>query len=270
MKKSDIKACVMRIEGTNCEDETKRAFQKLGVNAEIVHLKQLTKGVSKERRRNLFKYHILIFPGGFSAGDYVTSGAIWSARVKGNIYNDLKKFVKEGRPVGGICNGFQVLMNLGFLDVEAALTVNESALFECRPAYIKKLNECAFTEHIEKDMVLSLPVAHAEGRFVLAPDKERKGLKTLEENDQIIFKYTKADGEPANGAYPWNPNGSFADIAGICNLERNVFGMMPHPERALENFEQHDWARKQNIIPEGDGEGTPIFKSVIEYVLKRF
>lgn len=241
MKRSDIRVCVLRIEGTNCEDETKRGFDKLGVKAEIKHLKEL---------KDIFDYHILMLPGGFSAGDYVASGAIMASRIRAKFYGALINFIKEGRVIGGICNGFQALMYLKLLDVEGALTTNMSARFECMPVFLRREKECAFTENTAK--LMCFPVAHAEGRFIGRIDEE-----------QIVLRYAKPDGSAAEGEYPYNPNGSLDDIAAICNRDGNVFGMMPHPERVLEHVNQHDWTRR---LPEQEGEGMQIFRSVIDYV----
>lgn len=241
MKRSDVRVCVLRIEGTNCEDETKRGFERAGVSAEIKHLKELD---------NILDYHILVFPGGFSAGDYVASGAIMAARVKAKFYDQLREFVREGRVIGGICNGFQVLMRLNLLDVEGALTTNMSARYECRPVFLSKERECAFTGSVHGTMCL--PVAHGEGRLIGQIPEE-----------QVVFRYVRPDGSPAAGEYPYNPNGSQGDIAAICNRDGNVFGMMPHPERVLEHVNQHDWTRR---APEEEGEGMQIFRSVVSYV----
>ncbi len=116
MKVEDIKICVLRIEGTNCEDESFRAFKRLGANPEQVHLKQLTgQDVWDSEKRDLMDYHILMIPGGFSSGDYVRAGAIWAARMKSKLAGPLTDFVKDGRAVLGVCNGFQVLVELGIL-----------------------------------------------------------------------------------------------------------------------------------------------------------
>ena len=275
MKKSDIKACIMRIEGTNCEDETERAFEKLGVNGEIVHLNQLIGSVSEEKKRKLSDYDILMLPGGFSAGDYVSSGTIMAARIRAGLYGEMRDFVDEGKPVGGICNGFQVLLNLGLLDTRAALTTNRSARFECRPVFLEKVHDCAFS-HLTGENIC-LPVAHGEGRFVFSPGEEGSMFKELEENEQIVFTYSRDGGGLADGEYPYNPNGSFRDIAAICSREKNVFGLMPHPERVLENFEQHDWTRSQGgcayVKPMKSldrGDGFSIFESVVSYVERGF
>ena len=115
MNTEDIKVCVLRIEGTNCEDETYEAFKMLGASPEKVHLKQLTSSTASTLKRELDDYHLLVFPGGFSAGDYIRAGAIFAARMKSALAKDLEKFVDSGKPVLGICNGFQILVELGLL-----------------------------------------------------------------------------------------------------------------------------------------------------------
>ena len=254
MKHGDINVCVLRIEGTNCEDETKRGFEALGVNADIKHLKEIN-------GKNLFDYQILMLPGGFSAGDYVSSGAIMAARIRAKFYDELREFVREGRAVGGICNGFQALMHLNLLDTEAALTTNKTARFECMPVFLKKDRDCIFTA--EAADLMCLPVAHAEGRLIFSRGEEKKA----EDNGQIIFRYAREDGSPAGEEYPYNPNGSVHDIAALCNVDKNVFGMMPHPERVLEPTNQHDWTRK---TPGEEGEGVQIFRSVVDHIEKAF
>ena len=280
MQKEDIRVCVLRIEGTNCEDETQKAFEKLGVSAEIVHLKQLIKSsdIPEALHRDLFDYQILMFPGGFSSGDYVRAGAILAARIKKYIGAKLIEFIENGYAVGGICNGFQVMVELGILpgfnntmsDVaHAVLTNNESAKFECRPTLLKPINNCVFTENLDLNKILLIPSAHGEGRFTFTPEKEEEYLNCLENNNQIIFKYAKPGGNFADGEYPWNPNGSISDIAGICNPEGNVMGMMPHPERVMHSYLHHDWTRKSQILNK-NGDGRVIFESVIDYIKRRF
>lgn len=280
MQTKDINACVLRIEGTNCEDETARAFQQLGVNAEIVHLKQLIKSpdISGELHRNLYDYQILMFPGGFSSGDYVRAGAILAARIKKYLGEELVEFIENGYAVGGICNGFQVMVELGILpafdrvmsDVpQAVLTNNESAKFECRPTLLKHMTRCVFTRNLNLNKIILCPSAHGEGRLAFAPEKETEYLNRLENNNQIIFKYAKPSGELANREYPWNPNGTASDIAGICNPEGNVMGMMPHPERVMHSYLHHDWTRKPEIVDK-HGDGRVIFESVIDYIKNNF
>jgi phosphoribosylformylglycinamidine synthase len=277
MNIEDIKICVLRIEGTNCEQEMYECFKRLGAKPEIVHLKQLTGDCAPERKRSIRDYQILMIPGGFSSGDYVRAGAILAARMKKSLMQDLVDFVKDGYAVGGICNGFQVLVELGLLPgidktfsetPEIALGVNDSARFECRPTYVKCENsgKCVFTRNIRKGRNLLIPSAHAEGKLILPQEKHEEMLKALIENDQIVFRYVDYMGNYAG--YPWNPNGSIYNIAGICNNTGNVFGMMPHPERVFYKVQHPDWT--QGDIGENVGDGRAIFESVLGYISKKY
>ena len=246
-----INICILRIEGTNCEQETYDAFLELGAQPELVHLKELTP-------QNLFDYQCLMIPGGFSSGDYVRAGAIFAARIRSNLISALREYVDTGYPVGGICNGFQILVELGLLPrvsehPEACLATNDSARFECRPTLLKLENHCAFTQKMDIGSVYEIPSAHAEGKFVSPLTEELMG------NGQVIFRYCNPEGEYAG--YPWNPNGSEYNIAGITNEEGNVFGMMPHPERAFFQYQNQDWTRTKN----NGAHGRLFFESVLEY-----
>jgi len=277
MRIDEIKVCVLRIEGTNCEEESYLSFKRLGVKAEKVHLKQLIgMDVKQQDKRNLLDYHILMIPGGFSSGDYVRAGAILAARIKSSLKHELIDFVEGGYPVLGICNGFQVLVELGLLPAfrsvmsevpEAVLTTNDSSRFECRPSFLKHVNhgKCVFTNKIDRNKIITAPCAHAEGKFLFPKEKEKELLKELIDNDQIVFRYVDKNGEYAG--YPWNPNGSIFNIAGICNPQGNVFGMMPHPERVFYRYTHPNWTRKE-LNERGDGRA--VFESAIEYVKKRF
>ncbi|MBI5000501.1 MAG: phosphoribosylformylglycinamidine synthase subunit PurQ [Euryarchaeota archaeon] len=276
MRPRDVRVCVLRIEGTNCEQEAYQAFADLGAQPEIVHLKQLTGAAPERMRRNLEDYHALMFPGGFSAGDYVRAGAVLAARVKSALSKNLVPFIESGKPVLGVCNGFQALVELGMLPgfggpmaaaPEAALGTNDSGRFECRPTFLKNENKgkCAFTATIPHGGVIMCPSAHAEGKFILPIEQERELLKRLEDSDQIVFRYVNPEGKRAG--HPWNPNGSLDDIAGICSAQGNVMGMMPHPERVFTRYTHPDWTR--NFVgPRGDG--MAIFESILEYVAHRF
>lgn len=277
MNLEDIRVAVVRIEGTNCEMESYHAFKRLGADPELVHLKQLT-GDSSDTRK-LKDYHVLMFPGGFSAGDYVRAGAIFSARIKSSIGRDIREFVEAGYPVLGICNGFQILVELGLLpglgDImtdrpEAVLAMNNSHKFECRPTilkHVKKTNR-VFTEKMGFGELFTIPSAHAEGKFVLPEDREEEMCAEMVKNDQIVFQYVKPDGSSAE--YPFNPNGSVMDIAGITNPTGNVMGMMPHPERVFHRDTSPDWTRNPHKDPAGIGDGWYIFSSLMEYVTRTF
>ncbi len=271
MKRQDIKVCVMRVGGTNCDAETKRAFQELGVAAETLHVNELVK------RRNLLDFQVLVFPGGFSFGDYVRSGVIFARSLSVKLGREIEAFVDEGRPILGICNGFQILVEYGLLPgfegvstyPEATLTTNEPAGFKCQWIYLKAENKgkCAFTTKVTQGKVLRMPIAHGEGRLLFPIEKEQQALEKLVDNDMLVFRYCDRNGEAADGKYPVNPNGSFYDIAGICNREGNIFGLMPHPERAMYGWQQPDWTRQTQLQRFGDGK--LIFESIIDKLTKK-
>ena len=180
MKASQIRVCVLRIEGTNCEEESYLAFRRLGTKPEKVHLKQLIgMDVSHEEKRSLSDYHVLVIPGGFSSGDYVRAGAIFAARMKSRLSKDLVDFVKSGKPLLGICNGFQILVETGLLPAmsgvmseypEAVLGTNDSGRFECRPTILKKVNRgsCVF-ETLDVAVRRAFDAATAGDIVLLAP-----------------------------------------------------------------------------------------------------
>jgi len=275
MRIEEIRVCVLRIEGTNCEDETYQAFARLGAQPEYVHLKQLIGQDTKEgEERKLLDYHILMIPGGFSSGDYVRAGAILAARMR-KLSGDLAEFINEGKAVLGVCNGFQVLIELGLLPAfkevmssrpQAVLTTNDSSRFECRPTLLKHQNKgnCIFTSKLNSGQMIRCPSAHAEGKLLFPEETAESTYKMLEENDQIVFKYVNPEGQLAG--YPWNPNGSPHNIAGICNPDGNVMGLMPHPERVFLKHTHADWSRD---VPDGTGDGQAIFESVLDSVSKR-
>lgn len=266
-----MRACVVRIEGTNCEDEMKLAFEDSGMGAELVHLKQLIKEVPREKRCRLNDFDVVVFPGGWSAGDYVRAGAIFASRVKTKLLKDLTEFVEEGKLVLGVCNGFQVLVETGLLPgftgvsekPEAILMINKDSRFQCRPTILKHTGKCDLTMSIPLGKVMQVPVAHAEGRLSFGVNNEEY-LGKLIDNDQIVFRYCMPDGSPADGVFPWNPNGSLYDIAGICNPEGNVLGLMPHPERVIHRIQHADWTRDKKDIAEGDGK--QFFLSIADHL----
>ncbi|MGQ9551459.1 MAG: phosphoribosylformylglycinamidine synthase subunit PurQ [Candidatus Bathycorpusculaceae bacterium] len=272
MKRQEIKVCVLRVGGTNCDAETEWALQELGAKAETLHVKELVK------HKNLMEYHALVFPGGFSYGDYVRAGAIWAKWLLAKLGKEIEAFVDEGRPILGICNGFQVLVEAGLLPgfegisryPEASLATNIPPGYNCRWIYLKQENygKCLFTWKIPKGKVLRMPVAHSEGRFIFSKEKEEQLLEKLLENDQIVFRYCNKKGKYAEGNFPTNPNGSFHDIAGICNPEGTVFGLMPHPERAFYWWQQPDWTRQVRTPQYCDGK--LIFESLIEKLAEKF
>jgi len=275
MNREDIRVAILRIEGTNCEDESFQAFRELGTTPEYVHLKQLTvRGIRNSRR--LSDFQIVMFPGGFSAGDYVRAGAILAARIKSKLEGDLREYIENGYPMIGVCNGFQVMVELGILPgldgavarrPEAALFTNDSARFECRPTLLKHVNRgnSKFTSRIPRGDIRLIPSAHAEGKLIFAPERKEEIMRRLGENDQIVFRYVDPKGNE-NAGYPWNPNGTEGNIAGITNPSGTVLGMMPHPERVFTPYTHPDWTRK--TVKEGAGRA--IFESIVEYVQRTF
>ncbi len=256
--------------GINCERETKFAFNHVGAEAEIVHINDL---ISKEK--NLEDFHILAIPGGFSYGDDTGSGNALANKIRLNLWEELKKFIDSGKLVLGICNGFQVLTNLGLLPAinknywerKVALTFNNSTRYECRWVDLKQnSSKCVFTKNISG---LKCPVAHGEGKFFT----DGETLKALKQKDQIVFSYVKPNGELANGEFPYNPNGALEDIAGICDDSGRVLGMMPHPERTIfmGNFPDFQLLKEKakregKEIPEYYEPAVIIFQNAVNYV----
>jgi phosphoribosylformylglycinamidine synthase len=262
---------ILSIEGTNCDAELATSLRTLGAQPEIVHLKQLeTDQVSADERRRLTDYAVLFLPGGFSAGDYVRAGAIFAARIRASIGPELEAFVRDGRLVGGICNGFQILTELGLLPgvpggrlgpPGAALMTNDSNRFECRPTFIAwQGGTFPPLQAWPKGERLYVPSAHAEGKLIL-PGAPGERLRELEEAGQVLFRWVAPDGSAAS--YPWNPNGSEGNVAGISNPEGNVFGLMPHPERSFFTVQRVDWTRREH--PEGLGDGARLLEAVVSY-----
>jgi len=188
---------------------------------------------------DLSNIDFLLIPGGFSYGDYLRSGAI--ARFS-PIMQSVIEFAKKGKPVLGICNGFQILLEADLLP--GAMLHNQQLRFVCKQTHIRcETSDTLFTRNLSVGDVLEMPVAHGEGNYFTDSDQ----LKTLQDNDQVVFRYCDAEGQTTEEA---NFNGSIDNIAGICNTGRNVMGMMPHPERAVED-----------IL--GSSDGRRIFESVL-------
>ncbi|MBF0511783.1 MAG: phosphoribosylformylglycinamidine synthase I [Candidatus Omnitrophica bacterium] len=254
-----VKVIVVRTAGTNCNEETAYAFSRLGAEVSQVHISALV-----TQKVKLNQYHILALPGGFSYGDDIASGRILANELRLKLGDDIQQFIREGKLIIGICNGFQILVKAGILPglgskktQEATLFYNDSAKFEARWTHLKVDNECVWTKGLKGQIYL--PVAHGEGKFVPGHDKV---LEALVSNKQIVLRYCSPDG--GKPEYPQNPNGSIDDIAGITDLTGRVFGLMPHPERHF-LFEQHPfWTR---LVRKNEfGDGAKIFENGINYV----
>ena len=208
-----MKVSVLQFPGTNCEYDTKYAFEQLGCEVRVIWHKE--KEIPSDT-------DLVVIPGGFSYGDYLRSGAI--ARFA-NVMESVKEFAAKGGKVLGICNGFQILLEAGLLP--GAMKRNDSLHFISKYHTLKVINtDNKFLSLLNKNDVLNIPVAHHDGNYYI----DANGLKELEENNQILLKYCDKDGTLVN------MNGSVSNIAGICNKEKNVFGLMPHPERAIEDI----------------------------------
>jgi len=254
------KVLILRTAGTNCERETMFAFVASGAEAELWHVKTLINNAHK-----LSNFQIFVIPGGFSYGDDIAAGKILANELKYKLEEQIKKFIHKGFLIMGICNGFQILVKAGILPAnaefkqEATLALNDSGKFEDRWVYLKKTTDkCVWTKDLPE--IIYLPVAHAEGKFIA---QEKHYLKKWEENGQIVFRYCDSAGKSAG--YPYNPNGSELDIAGICDETGRVFGLMPHPERNFQYTQDPHWLRnKKERYPAG----RLIFQNGVEYVRK--
>ncbi len=257
------RALVLRAPGINCDRETAQACRLVGFETDLVHINQLLKAPE-----SLLDYHFLVLPGGFSYGDDLGAGTLLAKNLTIHLGSQLRQFIDEGRPVLGICNGFQVLVRAGLLpglvaghQPRATLTDNVSAQFECRWITLSaQPGVCIFTQGIERP--IELPVAHGEGQFVFEGDISR-----LETHEQISLIYTHSAGNPGHPVtYPDNPNGSMGNIAGVCNERGNVFGMMPHPERYVHPL-QHP-QRHASASGKVKADGLLIFKNAYEYTIR--
>jgi len=208
-----MKVSVLRFPGTNCDFDTQYAFEKLGYDTELIWHKE---------ERLPRDTDLVVIPGGFSYGDYLRSGSIAQFSP---IMRAVVNYANSGGKVLGICNGFQILTEVGLLP--GALKRNNNLHFISKHQNIQVVNQDnAFLNRCDKSEILNIPIAHADGNYYIDDD----GLKELESNDQVLLRYCDANGNRIV------VNGSVTSIAGVCNKEKNVFGLMPHPERALEDI----------------------------------
>ncbi len=260
-KPTTPRALVLRAPGINCDRETAHACRLVGFETDLVHINQLLKAPD-----TLLDYAFLVIPGGFSYGDDLGAGTLLAKNLTIHLGQQLKRFVAEGRPVLGICNGFQVLVRAGLLPesentdarqqtpIRATLTDNASAQFECRWVTLAaQTSRCIFTRGIERP--IELPVAHGEGQFVF-----QGNIAYLQAARQIPLTYVTESMDDTT--YPANPNGSVGNVAGVCNARGNVLGLMPHPERYVTAL-QHPLRRGGS---NGQGDGLLIFKNAYAYV----
>jgi len=279
---------ILRAPGTNCNRETAFAFDRAGGQSEHLHINEVLES------SDIFEqYQILCLPGGFSYGDDIAAGRIWGNQIRNRLSDALQAFRDDGKLILGICNGFQVLIKSGLLledgagGAPATLTWNDSGRFEDRWVEVETVpSDCVFFEGIQS---MYLPVAHAEGKFVA---RDADALERLHRQSQVVLRY-RASGASGGAAatrsiasssaaissaamsstatastvveriaYPDNPNGSQANIAGVCDASGRVCGIMPHPERHVD-FTQHPrWTRTDH---EGTPDGLRVFRNAVAY-----
>lgn len=252
------KALVLSGYGINCEQETAYAIRKVGGSTDIVHVNELI-----ENPTLLQKYNFFVVPGGFSFGDDLGSGKVLANKMKFKLKDSLQKFIEDGNLILGICNGFQVLVKLGILPIpdfkqRVTLKKNESGKFEDRWVWLKvnAASPCIFTRDLG---YFPLPVRHGEGNFF--PESEDV-LKEIIEKNLHVIQYVNEKGNFAG--YPWNPNGSIANIAGICDPSGRIFGMMPHPEAFHDIHNCPYW----KITSVKEALGLRIFRNAVEWLAR--
>jgi phosphoribosylformylglycinamidine synthase len=271
-----VRALVPTGYGLNCDYETEYSLKRAGAEVHLTHINELISPGRADSPSSLESYHILVLGGGFSWGDDHGAGVILASKLKYNMWDQIEKFIRDGKLIMGICNGFQGLVNLGLLpgvgerygERRVAVTYNDSGNFVDTwvRLRINPRSPCIFTRGISE---IELPVRHGEGKFYAAPEE----IERIVENGQVALQYADETGEAAGGRWPWNPNGSLEDIAGICDVSGRIFGLMPHPE-AFNHFTNHpDWARTREIqrwdrkeTGKNEGRGIALFRNAVEYV----
>lgn len=234
---SKVKTLILRAPGTNCDVESAFAFQQAGAITSSIHISELIR-----REQRLSDYQIIVIPGGFTYGDDISAGKVLANELRLKLGEDIARFIESGGLILGICNGFQVLVKAGILPglPEAkqqllTLMTNDSGRFECRWVHlaVNKKSPCIFTKDMDH---MYLPVAHAEGKVIA-------DAETLPQLNVVLY-YTDESGNNKAG-YPYNPNGSVANIAGICDASGHIFALMPHPERCITNTQLPQWTRQE-------------------------
>lgn len=266
--------CVVRAPGTNCDVETAFAFETCGGQPERIHLFRLL-----EQPALLDEFQIVCVPGGFSYGDDIGAGVIFSRQLMGRLSEAMGRFLQADKLVLGICNGFQVLLKAGILPggdgawpppadhvPETTLTWNDNGKYTALWVRMRvESTQCVFLRGISE---IEMPVAHGEGRIVV---RDPSVIDQWRKQGQIALCYRPREGhsqKESNGdsnavlSFPDNPNGSVANIAGLCDPSGRVFGLMPHPERFLHSTQHPQWTRRQLT---GNGDGLKVFRNAVDY-----
>lgn len=251
--------------GVNCERETEAAFARAGAERiEKIHFTDILEDDTLLRR-----FNIIAFIGGFSFGDHISAGKVFSAKIKYTVRAAFEQFVAKGGLIIGICNGFQTLVKLGLLPAENGVTFEQTATLtenECGYYYdgwvhlkVNSSSPCVFTKNMD---TMCVPVRHGEGRIFF---KDEATFKTILTQQQIVVQYCDEHGD-ITSVWPKNPNGSQLSIAGICDPTGRIFGLMPHPEAYVNSYTHPNWSRQHvnNELPE-HGDGFMVFKNAVEY-----
>ncbi len=260
------KALILSGYGLNSEEETLHAFKYCGLEGDIVHINDVI-----DSPKMLEDYNILAIPGGFSYGDDTGSGNAFAQKMRLALMPQLLEFIARDTLTIGICNGCQILVNLGLVPAlgnygerDIAVTYNASARYQCRWIDLKIQSNSPWLRGID---TIHIPVAHGEGRFMM----EDKTLKALQKNGQIAARYIKEDGSSAQEEFPYNPNGSVDDIAAMTDKTGKILAIMPHPERGMFTWQRDDFAelkdraqRTGTKLPE-ETDGLKIFQNAAEY-----
>jgi phosphoribosylformylglycinamidine synthase len=262
---------ILRAPGTNCDAEAAHAFALAGGVPETLHINRVL-----EAPRRLEEFQVLCIPGGFSYGDDIAAGRILGNQIQHHLADSLKSFHDAGKLILGICNGFQVLLKTNLLAAAdgrgpvATLTLNDSGHFETRWVRLGvEPGKCVFLWGMQQ---IELPVAHAEGKFVV---RDEAAFRQMEAAGQMVLRYQGiADSSEksefrnpkpemvASVSYPANPNGAMGDVAGICDATGRVFGLMPHPERFVEPTQHPRWTRERD---RNEGDGLRLFQNAVRY-----
>lgn len=271
----NVRVAVLFGFGINCDRETAAVFDMVGGTSERLHVNNLVQG-----NRSLEEFDILAVPGGFSFGDHLGSGRLLGNRLRFALRQQLQKFVSSGKPIIGICNGFQALVKTGLLPgpenaslepdliQRASLTLNNTGRYEDRWVTLEfdSQSPCIWTKGIQR---IECPVRHGEGRFVMPTNTE---LDHLSSNHQLTVRYVDPSTELGAGLtddllpFPLSPNGSMRNIAGICDITGLVFGLMPHPEAFYTMWLHPEHTSMKLNEDEWEGAGLQIFRNAVEYV----
>jgi phosphoribosylformylglycinamidine synthase subunit PurQ / glutaminase len=254
------KTLVLQAHGSNRDFDVMDALSLAGADPTGIPLNEL-----RMNNALLRDFDLLVLPGGFSYADALGAGKLLALDLASYFADEISAFVDSGKPVIGICNGFQALVKSGILPSTSGrgaggegvtLTFNEQGHFECRWVDLKPVSQkCIWTKDLSENIIC--PIAHGEGNFQTS---EVFPLSSFIANDQIALAYIHAYGSPADGEYPTNPNGSVLDIAGICNPQGNVLGLMPHPENHI-----YTWQHPRHTRGEHNGSGLKLFENGVKY-----